>query len=387
MGWAHDFQAASGTLHLPPGWRLLLAAGADQVDSTWIKRWTLLDLFLVLIVAMAMARLFGRGAGLLALVMLVLIVQEPHAPTWIWLAVVVGEALVRALPAGQLRKLAKLYRLGAAVALLIVSFPFAVDQVRGAIHPALAPRTIPGVGFLDRERAEGLSGRRFSDRSARSGAQEEGVVQPASPPPPPELAQEKAASADSAPEERRQQTGRRGQRCRCARRPRSGRSRSGPGVPGIRASRGSPPAPPPSVRPAFPAERPRAPEADSRSLAAYDPNAQVQTGPGVPRWQWSQVRLAWNGPVERDAQLTFWLEPPWAVSLFALVGVALVVLLALLLFRTALANPGAAFVRWLPRLPVLLLVLATPRAARAAEFPSKELLDELRAALLAKGRM
>ena len=68
---------------------------------------------------------------------LVLIAQEPEAPAWIWLAVLVGEALVRALPAGQLRRVAKLYRLGAAVALVIVALPFCVRQARMALHPAL----------------------------------------------------------------------------------------------------------------------------------------------------------------------------------------------------------------------------------------------------------
>src|SRR4029453_8377039 len=91
-----------------------------------------------LLVAIAVSRLFGRRAGLLALVMMALITQEREAPAWIWLAVVIGEALVRALPAGQLRKLAKLYRLGASLALLLIAFPFAVGQVRGAIYPALA---------------------------------------------------------------------------------------------------------------------------------------------------------------------------------------------------------------------------------------------------------
>ena len=61
VGWAHDFQSVNATLTLPPGWRLLHASGADKVETTWIKRWTLLDLFLVLVLVIATARLFGRG--------------------------------------------------------------------------------------------------------------------------------------------------------------------------------------------------------------------------------------------------------------------------------------------------------------------------------------
>ena len=53
VGWSEDFQQVSGILNLPPGWRLFHASGIDAVSSTWVTDWTLLDLFLVLIVAMA----------------------------------------------------------------------------------------------------------------------------------------------------------------------------------------------------------------------------------------------------------------------------------------------------------------------------------------------
>ncbi len=50
-GWDHDFQSVSGFLNLPPGWRLLTAGGVDVMPGTWFQRWTLLDLFLVLILS------------------------------------------------------------------------------------------------------------------------------------------------------------------------------------------------------------------------------------------------------------------------------------------------------------------------------------------------
>jgi hypothetical protein len=86
VGWAHDFQSVAATLTLPPGWRLLHASGADSAGPTWVKSWTLLDLFLALLVTIAVARLFGKRAGVLALVALVLSLQEHDAPAWVWLA-------------------------------------------------------------------------------------------------------------------------------------------------------------------------------------------------------------------------------------------------------------------------------------------------------------
>ena len=59
VGWEHDFRQVGATLHLPPGWELFSAAGIDNVPPTWLQRWTLLDLFLVLIAALAINHLWG----------------------------------------------------------------------------------------------------------------------------------------------------------------------------------------------------------------------------------------------------------------------------------------------------------------------------------------
>jgi len=53
VGWEQSFHNVSAELNLPPGWRLLAARGVDNVPDSWISRWTLLDLFLVLITALA----------------------------------------------------------------------------------------------------------------------------------------------------------------------------------------------------------------------------------------------------------------------------------------------------------------------------------------------
>src|SRR5206468_239091 len=82
----------------PTGWQLYYASGVDDVSSSWVTNWTLLDLFVVLIVALAVGRLWSRRWGLVALVTLALTYPESAAPRWLWLAVLAGDALVRALP-------------------------------------------------------------------------------------------------------------------------------------------------------------------------------------------------------------------------------------------------------------------------------------------------
>ena len=57
VGWDHDFQTVAGVLNLPPGWRLFAAAGVDRVSDAWLQRWSLLDFFLLLIIALAIVKL------------------------------------------------------------------------------------------------------------------------------------------------------------------------------------------------------------------------------------------------------------------------------------------------------------------------------------------
>jgi hypothetical protein len=147
VGWDHDFQEVEGVLHLPPGWRLLHASGVDHAVQTWLNRWTLLDLFLVLVISMAFLRLWGPLWGGLALLTLALTYTEARAPQWVWVAVLVGEALRRVLRRGRLLNAVRLYGGLALASLVLVATSFMVDQVRLGIYPALER---PGVGEVIR---------------------------------------------------------------------------------------------------------------------------------------------------------------------------------------------------------------------------------------------
>ena len=144
VGWDQDFQSVSAELQLPPGWRLLHASGVDGVSWTWVTRWSLLDLFVVLVVSMAFLRLFGPGWGALALVGLALTYTEPGAPRWVWIGVLSGEALRRALVRGRLAVLVRtLWRLALAV-LVLLAIPFSFVQMRSGCFPALENPGIEG---------------------------------------------------------------------------------------------------------------------------------------------------------------------------------------------------------------------------------------------------
>ncbi|HSQ06817.1 MAG TPA: hypothetical protein VLM84_03875, partial [Chromatiaceae bacterium] len=99
-GWGLDLGSIRARLHLPPGWDLLALSGVDNLPRSWISRWTLLDLFLVLILTLGVARLWGWPWGLLGLAALVLTWQVQGAPRILWLHLLAAAALLRFLPEG-----------------------------------------------------------------------------------------------------------------------------------------------------------------------------------------------------------------------------------------------------------------------------------------------
>ena len=76
-GWQTDADSLRLTLTLPPGWRVFAIFGADQVEGDWLTAWSLLDLFLLLIFSLAVFRLFGVTAGIVALLAFGLAYHEP----------------------------------------------------------------------------------------------------------------------------------------------------------------------------------------------------------------------------------------------------------------------------------------------------------------------
>ncbi len=81
-------------------------------------------------------------------------------------------------------------------------------------------------------------------------------------------------------------------------------------------------------------------------MSRIDPDAQIQTGPGLPQWSWTRIHMGWNGPVEQGQNLKLYLCPPWLTSLLNLVRVTLLIALgAFLLIITRSkksASPGGA---------------------------------------------
>ncbi len=344
VGWSEDVQSLSTTLHLGPGFSVLAATGADSVSQSWLQDWDLFDFFFVLLIAIAAGRLSGWPAAVLALVTLVLCHQEQEAPAGAWFALLGAMALLRVVPAGWFRNLVRVGYALAAVTLLVIAVPFAVGQIRQAIYPQLA---------------QGWAGYSQPPMLAR----------PAAPP------LMKAGAGSAAMNEPAPEAEAAAPQSQAAARPEPKLMRQ------VRKADQT------VVQKAAPEWLDDSYTA-SRALQ-QDPEASVQMGPGVPRWQWRSWQLRWSGPVEKGHQLRLYLLSPAQNRVLSLLRVVLLAALLALLLRRA--TPGRDRPQPAPKSPppavaaaaVLLAlgaVLCGARPARA-QLPDSELLSELRTRL------
>lgn len=144
-GWQTDAGNVAVTLNLPPGWRLYALLGADWVRGDWLTAWTLLDLFVLLIFALAVSRLWGAPAAILAFVAFALSYHEPEAPRYIWLALLIPLALLRVVKSGWGLRFLNVWKWATVVALIFTLAPFVASQIQQAIYPQLEmlPRNMP----------------------------------------------------------------------------------------------------------------------------------------------------------------------------------------------------------------------------------------------------
>jgi hypothetical protein len=143
-GWDLDFESVQQTLKLPPGWRLFSAVGVDQVEGSWIGAWTLFDMFLVLVLALACGHLWGWIYGLVALLTLILTLPEPHAPVGSWAVVFFTAAVLKTIPEawGSFRKFVRWSHFISILGLTVIVILFALQHLRTGLFPALeAPST------------------------------------------------------------------------------------------------------------------------------------------------------------------------------------------------------------------------------------------------------
>lgn len=325
-GWEMPLDNLTVDLQLPPGYRLLGAPGADQSRQSWVASWTLLDLFLVALIALVCGRLLGWPMALVALAYLVIAHGEAWAPYLTVLLAAAVTLLVRALPEGRLRRVTRAIAFGFAVLALLWALPFAGSQLRSALYPQLSERT-PFTELAAMQVTAQLRPTREADFADNARRRVSGKSAPV-------ITEEKSAMAVAPP---------------------------------------APAPPPPRV-------------AQSLSSLSLDASpGPVQSGPGIPQWRvGTHYRLEWSGPVTPQQSMRLVIAPSWLVRLLRVLAVAaLLALLARLMAHLVptrlrqwrLAGGSAALL-------LMILMSSVPTSAQAAETPPQSMLDQLKQRLL-----
>ena len=115
-------------------------------------------------------------------------------------------------------------------------------------------------------------------------------------------------------------------------------------------------------------------------IERLDPDANIQTGPGLPQWQWKKIRLSWNGSVDPQQQVSLWYLSPAVNIVLNFLRVILVVVLSLLMFGLLDKKIKWQFPKfiWVFIIPLLLV----PIQDVSASFPEQKILDDLKSRLL-----
>lgn len=301
-GWDKEFRNINTTLHLPLGWSVLYATGTDNQPSTFVQRWTLLDLFLALVISVAIGRLWHWRWGMVALATMVLIWHEPEAPHYLWLNLLIAIALVKVLPTNRFGFWIRMYRHMSLILLIVFLVPFLIYQARVGLHPQLEANNVQARydmaryavgGYGDGGNTVPSSLEEKSPAPVVSAAAED-VVSPVV------EANTTAEPLKSLPKPMPKKAERWTQQM-------SSGNKSSLGQSGA-----------------------------AQNYNLIDPTANIQTGYGLPNWSWKQISLSWNGPIVKDQEYRIVLLSPAVNSTLNFIRIGLVAFMLLMFFGYSL---------------------------------------------------
>ncbi|MHB1057738.1 MAG: hypothetical protein ACYC0F_07645 [Rhodanobacter sp.] len=351
-GWQLPLESIDATLHLPYGYRLLGATGVDRSPDSWVAQWSLLDLFVVALIALLAGRLLGWPWALLAAGYLALAQHEASAPLWTLAVTLALALLLRALPEGRLRSVARGSAIGMFVFAVLWTLPFFAAQLQYALHPQLEGGNrgrIVSAGYAGQAAREEAYANADARAKMRQQAPPKIIAQSAPPAPPAPVADQAASIALSAP--------------------------------GVAASGESSGALSAITVSAASVQGPNGGDVrnqvDSRSV--------TQAGAGMPHWdQGNDYRLGWSGPVTAQQSTRLVIAPAWLVRLLRVLMVGLLALLLAKLVPLLLAPLRGRWRDWRGggvAGAALLAIALLPAGVHAQGLPDQALLNQLRSRL------
>ncbi|MYC24641.1 MAG: hypothetical protein F4X56_01820 [Gammaproteobacteria bacterium] len=376
--WSVDAESLNARLHLPPGWMMLWSNGVDEVEGSWLSKWGIWDVFIVLLLLCLVWGLGGWKWTAIVAGTVLISYQLDNAPTFGW---VVLAAICYALKAIKHVRLNQIATVSFWVVFFVVAAAcvfHATISMRNALHPQLAAESPTfeesvATSLARRFTAEDIELMGISDLSDFFRRSQERFNS---------TAPQMSASFATGDELRA-----------AAKEALSSGVRSSLGSAEEVVTTGS----------YMPSSDPTALISKSRlgqesgelgtpttlEPRAYDPTLPIaiQTGPGKPSWHWQTVSLNWDGPVAQDQKMTLVLLGPWFTRLlyiFSALATLFVLTYFLYLKVPGIKNvvksvlPGTSGIASL----VFLAVLFNPQDVHA-DIPDADLLKELESRLLA----
>jgi len=256
-GWDATADNFSATLHLPPGWRVLYAAGVDRINGTWISKWDLWDLFLILIITAVTRKLIGNKAALLALSAMVIAYHEVGSPLTAIPPLLILLALLP-VTGGKFKTFLRSCTVFFAAVFVVGIISFAISAFRLAIYPSLEKTEVSHFNQSSR----------YNYASKAPAIQEEASMDMM------ELTEESLSRSTQHKAEISNTL----------------------------------------------APKTKAPE-KQRSMYQVTETDRVQTGPGLPTWVWNRISFKANSPVHESQALSITYCPPILTSLWRVLSV------------------------------------------------------------------
>lgn len=314
--WSTPVESASFTVHLPPGYSLFAVKGADDVSNAYLSSWNLWSIFIVILFVVILFKQYGLAAGVVGLLYALAVHKVSGAPSVIILLVVVGvHFVIQSIPENKFQVI--LNRVyQASLILVILSFlPFAVKQARLSIYPQLE--------------------RPYQIMTEAYTLQEDHFIE-----------NEKMALQDQDLQQK----------------PMLEKKKER-----LTAKRDSM-----SVSSSFLAE-------PSTYTKRYQEGVVVQTGPGMPAWNWNKVYVNWPDPVAAEQSVQMVITPPWVNRLLNLIRIALFLMLSylflskqnILKLKVKTISTNLLIIGF-----ALFFSSLNTKPLYADDFPTKELLDE-----------
>ncbi len=334
VAWSTGAEQLNINLNLPPGWRLMAAGGAEEVHGDWLTRWTLFDLFLLLITSLSVYKLWGRGAGVIAFLAYGMTYFEPGAPQWGWPLLLIPIALLRVIPEGKIQTLLQVLKWGTLFVLLYQFVLFSEGQIKAILYPQL--RGDHSQFMNDQSENQEVI---FSNPTQANQLEAAGEPQPAS--------MAKASDESDSFNLRAYSV--------------SGSVNARRQVSTAKAYKG---------------------KADWANMSQVA-SARIQTGPGIPEWRGaSHVSCAWKNPIPADHRLQLFLLSPLLSRLWMMAGLVLSASLLAILLGSSLTAGFRKILQFRVAPAVTALFLFFGTGSLQAELPSDGMLKTLEERLL-----